>query len=142
MMTIPVLALPWPDETLDYLTLPVSGDDGLPQAFLLDIGGTVYRLIFGLSFTNPSLVLDGDLAGTFFDLPDPERGLYMTLRVETESLPDPLQLVGAQRVVPNLPLRFGPLRVRFSRMKIAQPNLSGPGQFGSELIGEVAVANV
>jgi len=139
VMTIPVLALSYPDETLNYLALPVSGDDGLPQAFLLDIGGVVYRLILGVSFTDPDLVLDGDLAGSFFDLPDADHGLYPTLRVEVENLSGPLRLVGAQRIVPELPLRFGPLRVRFSRMKVAQPNLCGPGQFGSELVGEVAV---
>jgi len=138
-MTIPVLALSYPDETLNYLALPVSGDDGLPQAFLLDIGGVVYRLILGVSFTDPDLVLDGDLAGSFFDLPDADHGLYPTLRVEVENLSGPLRLVGAQRIGPELPLRFGPLRVRFSRMKVAQPNLCGPGQFGSELVGEVAV---
>jgi hypothetical protein len=140
-MTTPVQALPWPDETLAYLSLPVSGDDGLPQAFLLDIGGVLYRLVLGVSFTDPSMVLDSNLAGTFFDLPDTERGLYLTLRVEIENLPNPARLVGVRRVVPDLPLRFGPLRVRFSRVKIAQANLSGPGQLGSELIGEVAVAN-
>src|SRR5262249_44165939 len=74
VMTTPVLALPWPDDSLSYVALPVSGDDGLPHAFLLDIGGIVYRLIVGISFTDPSLVLDSSLAGMFFDLPDADRG--------------------------------------------------------------------
>jgi hypothetical protein len=141
MMSTPVLPVPWPDETPGYSSLPVSGDDGLPHAFLLDVGGVVYRLTLGISFTDPSFVLSSSFAATLFDLPDPDRGLYLTLRVESENQPDATRLVGVQRIVPDLPLRFGPLRVRFSRMKIAQPNLSGPGQFGSELIGEVAVAN-
>ena len=34
--------------------LPVSGDDGFPQAFLLELGGTVYRLTLGVAFTDPA----------------------------------------------------------------------------------------
>ena len=30
---------PWPDDGLDYAALPASGDDGFPQAFLLQIAG-------------------------------------------------------------------------------------------------------
>lgn len=141
-MTTPVQSLPWPDEALSYSALPVSGDDGFPQAFLLDLGGTVYRLTFGVSFTDPDLVLGNQYAGTFFDLPDPANGLFLTLRVDREDLPPGTGLLGVSRILLTIPIRLGPLRFRFSRIKIAQANLSGPGQFGSELVGDVAVADV
>lgn len=138
----PLRSLPWPDEGLTYQALPASGDDGFPQVFLLDLGGTVCRLTFGVSFTDPSLVLGSQYAGTFFDLPDPDLGLFLTLRVDRENLPPGSGLLGVRRVVLYIPIPFGRLRFRFSRIKIAQANLSGPGQFGSELIGEVVVADV
>jgi hypothetical protein len=142
MTGTPVLSLPWPDEALAYTALPASGDDGFPQVFLLDLGGSVYRLTFGVSFTDPALVLGSQYAGTFFDLPDPERGLFLTLRVDREDLPPGSGLLGVRRVVLYVPMALGRLRFRFSRIKIAQANLSGPGQFGSELVGEAAVADV
>jgi hypothetical protein len=141
MSLTPVLSLPWPDEALDYLSLPVSGDDGVPQAFLLEIGGTVYRLILGVSFTDPALVLGAQYAGGFFDLPDAAHGLYLTLRVEREDLPAATRFLGTARIVIDLPVSIGPLRFRFSRIKLAQANLLGPGSFGSEIVADVAVAN-
>jgi hypothetical protein len=141
MSLTPVLPMPWPDDSLSYLPLPVSGDDGVPQAFLLDIGGTVYRLILGVSFTDPQLVLGQQYAGRFFDLPDSAHGLYLTLRLEREDLPSTTRFLGTSRVVTGLPVPIGPLRFRFSRIKLAQANLSGPGIFGSEIVADVAVAN-
>jgi hypothetical protein len=142
MTQTPVQPLPWPDEALSYAALPASGDDGFPQVFLLELGGIVYRLTFGVSFTDPSLVLGSQYAGTFFDLPDPDHGLFLTLRADREDLPPGSGLVGVRRVGLAIPIPLGPLRFRFSRIKIAQANLAGPGQFGSELVGEVAVADV
>jgi hypothetical protein len=141
MEQTPILALPYKYEGLKYVSLPARADDGFPQVFLMDLAGTVYRLLVGVNFADPSLVLSPQYAGTFFDLPDPNLGLYLTLRVEREDQPVPNRLLGASRILLDVPLAIGPLRVRFSRMKIAQANLAGPGQFGSELIGEVAVAN-
>jgi hypothetical protein len=92
-------------------------------------------------YTDPKYVLSAEFAGIFFDLPDPERGLFLNLRVEREDLPDPMRLLGVRRVVLDIPIPVGPLRFRFSRINIAQGNLSGPGQLGSELIAEVAVTN-
>lgn len=134
----PVLQVAYPGENLSYAGLPVSGDDGFPQAFLLDVNGTVYRLTFGVMFSDPSLVLSPNYAATFFDLPDPDLGLYLNLTVEIENLPSPQRLVGVSRIVPDIPILLGPLVFQFSRIKIAQANLSGPGQYGSEILGEVA----
>lgn len=137
----PTLPLPYADEKLSYVGLPASGDDGFPQAFLLDMGGTVYRVTFGISFSDPSLVLSSDFGGIFFDLPDPLLGLFLNLTLELENLPSPNRMIGVSRVVPDIPIVLGPLVFLFSRIKIAQANLSGPGQFGSEVVGQVAVAN-
>jgi hypothetical protein len=119
----------------------VSGDDGFPQAFLLDVNGTVYRLTFGIMYTDPSLILSPDYASGFFDLPEPELGLFLNLTVELEAAQPPNRLVGVRRLTTNIPLRIGPLRFLFSRLKIAQANFAGPGSFGSEVLGQVAVAN-
>jgi hypothetical protein len=139
MTQTPVLSLPWPDEVLPYAALPASGDDGFPQVFRLELGGTVYRLTFGVSFTDPALVLGSQYAAMFFDLPDPAHGLFLSLRADRDDLPPGSGLVGVRRVVLATPIPLGPLRFRFSRIKIAQANLAGPGQYGSELVGEVAV---
>jgi hypothetical protein len=142
MTQTPVQPLPWPDEALGYAPLPASGDDAFPQVFRVELGGTIYRLTLGVSFTDPALVLGPQYAGTFFDLPDPDHGLFLILRADRDDLPPGSGLVGVQRVVLAVPIPLGPLRFRFWRIKIAQANLAGPGQFGSELVGEVAVTNV
>jgi hypothetical protein len=43
--------------------------------------------------------------------------------------------------VTQAPVAIGPLRFLFSRIRIAQGNLAGPGRLGSEVVGQVAVAN-
>lgn len=141
MSETPVLDVPWPDESLAYLALPVSADDGIPQAFLLDIGGIVYRLIFGITFSDPAFVLSSAYAGIFFDLPDAANGLFLTLRVEREDQPAATRFLGISRVTLGVPIAIGPLRFQFSRIKLAQANLSGPGSYGSEIVADVAVAN-
>lgn len=133
---------PWPDDSLSYSALPASGDDGFPQVLLLQIQQTVYRLTMTVYYPDPDFVLGSAYANTMFDLPDPVRGLYLNLRVEYENLPAATRLIGAQRVVLSMPIALGPLRFRFSRIRIAQGNLAGPGSFGSTLTADVAVANV
>jgi hypothetical protein len=133
---------PWPDDSLSYAALPATGDDGFPQAFLLALQGTVYRVTMGVTYFDPDLVLGVSYANTIFDLPDPTLGLYLNLKLEYENLPDPSRLIGAQRVVLDMPIAMGPLRFRFSRVRVAQANLQGAGSYGSELLAQVAVANV
>jgi hypothetical protein len=140
-VTAPALP-PWPDDSLAYVALPATGDDGFPQAFLLDLQGTVYRLTMTVYYPDPALVLSNAYANVVFDLPDPTHGLYLNLKVEYENLPATSRLIGVQRVVLDMPIALGPLRFRFTRVRVAQANLSGPGSFGSELAAEVAVINV
>lgn len=130
---------PWPDDGLAYVDLPASGDDGFPQVFLLEMDSVVYRLTMTVYYPDPDYVLNNAYANVFFDLPDPVRGLYLNLKVELENLPQPGNLVGAQRVVLDIPIAMGPLRFRFSRIRVAQANLAGPGSYGSVLQAEVAV---
>ena len=142
MMTeTPVLPVAYQDQDLSYLSLPVSGDDGFPQVFLLNVNSTIYRLTFTVLFSDPSLVLSSDYASGFFDLPDLVLGLFLNLTVELEASPSPGNLVGVSRIVPGIPIAIGPLRFLFSRIKIAQANLAGTGSYGSEIIGQAAVAN-
>jgi hypothetical protein len=132
----------WPDDDLPYVPLPVSGDDGFPQAFLLQVEGSIYQLALSVMYTDPAYVLDTQYANSFFELPDPQRGLFLNLRVEHEELPAASRLIGVRRVVLGRPLAFGPLRFRFQRISIAQGNLVGPGVLGSQLVAEVAVSHV
>jgi hypothetical protein len=76
-----------------------------------------------------------------FDLPDPDLGLYLNLRAELEPQPRATRLLGARRVTLNIPIAIGPLRFRFHRVRIAQPNLRGSGAFGSSITADVAVSN-
>jgi hypothetical protein len=137
----PVLSIPYPDDALAYQKLPVSGDDGFPQAFLLDVNGTVYRLTFGVTFSDPALIFDPAYASNFFDLPDPKLGLFLNLMVELEAAVGASRTIGVSRITTGILIAMGPLRFRFSRIRIAQANLAGPGSFGSDVGGEVAVAN-
>ncbi len=139
--TAPLILQSWPDAALNYVPLPAIGDDGFPQAFLIELGSIVYRLTLAVSFSDPAYILSSDFAATFFDLPDAERGLFLNLRIEREDQPDPTRLLGVRRVVLDMPIAIGALRFIFYRIKIAQGNLAGPGQFGSELVAKVAVTN-
>ncbi len=130
---------PWPGDQLDYAALPATGDDGFPQVFLLELQSVVYRLTLTVYYFDPDSVLNPAYASTIFDLPDPARGLSLNLRVEYEQQPTATRLIGAQRVVLDMPIAIGPLTFRFKRIRVAQANLVGPGSFGSELVAEVAV---
>ena len=142
MASAPVPPLPpWPDDGLDYTALPASGDDGFPQAFLIEIDGTIYRLTLAVYYRDPACVLDATHANSVFELPDPARGLFLNLKVEYENRPEATRLVGARNVVRDMPMAFGPLRFRFTRIRVAQANLKGPGPFGSELVAHVAVSD-
>jgi hypothetical protein len=132
---------PWPDDGLAYASLPATGDDGFPQAFLLSVQGTVYRLTLTVLYSDPDFVLNGAYAYAVFDLPDPVRGLYLNLGVEYEQQSAATRLIAVRRVILDMPIAFGPLRFRFKRIRVAQKNLVGPGSVGSELVAEVAVAN-
>ncbi|HWE37627.1 MAG TPA: hypothetical protein VG406_13750 [Isosphaeraceae bacterium] len=140
--TAAYILAPWPDDALDYAPLPVSGDDGFPQMFLIDMQGVVYRITLTVIYSDPAYVLDPDYEGAVYELPDPDLGLYLDLRVEREDLPDPGRLLGVRRVVLDMPIAFGPLRLRFSRVRVARGNLVQPGKFGSELVADVAVTDV
>ena len=48
---------PWPDDGLDYSALPATGDDGFPQAFLLELQGVVYRLTLAVYCADPDFVV-------------------------------------------------------------------------------------
>ena len=88
------------------------------------------------------LAFETDAWGRFvFVMPDPALGLYLNLTVEDESLPASAQVLGVSRIVTGAPVAIGPLRFLFSRIRVAQGNLAGPGRLGSEVIGQVAVAN-
>jgi hypothetical protein len=130
---------PWPDDALAYAPLPARGDDGFPQAFLLQVQQTVYRLTLSVYYADPAYVLSGIYANRVFDLPDAARGLYLNIRLEYENLPAATRLIGARRVVLGLPIALGKLRFRFCRARVAQANLAGPGSFGSELSADVAL---
>jgi hypothetical protein len=132
---------PWPDDTLSYAALPATGDDGFPQAFLLALEGTVYRVTMTVYYPDLDFVLSPAYSNTVFNLPDPVRGLYLNLRLEYENLPNATRLIGARRVILDMPIALGPLVFRFSRIRIAQANLKGSGSFGSELLAQVAVAD-
>jgi hypothetical protein len=137
-----VSALPsWPGDALDYAALPATGDDGFPQVFLLELQSVVYRLTLTVYYFDPDIVLNSAYANTIFDLPDPVHGLSLNLRVEYEEQPDATRLIGARRIVLDIPTFIGPLCFRFRRVRVAQANLVGPGSFGSELVAEVAVNN-
>jgi len=130
-----------PDDALIYSPLPATADDGFPQAFLLSAGGVVFRLTMAVYYPDPAFIVSRDFASLIFELPDADRGLYLNLKLEYEQRTGPERLVGARRVVIDLPIALGPLRFRFKRIRVAQGNLRGPGAFGSQLLAEAAVTD-
>src|SRR5437868_622953 len=94
---------PLPDDGLDYSPLPATGDDGFPQAFLLNLQGVVYRLTMAVYYADPDFVVSPAHGKEIFDLPDAARGLYLNLKAEYEEQPEATRLIGARRVVLDIP---------------------------------------
>jgi hypothetical protein len=120
---------------MDFAPLPITGDQGLPQAFSCDIGDASYDFGVYANLTVP----EDDPPETLYDLASPDAPGHLVLRVVRQAEVG-TQVLLLRRLVaePDLVHAAGPLAVRMTQARIARGNLNGTGSFGTQVTIEVA----
>lgn len=117
-----------------FLRLPISPEEGFPQAFRLALGDRVYSVTLYVNITEP--VVEATAEDHLFELPQP--GGFLVMRVVREGGETP-QVIFHRKVVRDHLYDAAELRFRFGRMAVSRRNLNGIGDFGSLIEGSVAV---
>ena len=127
---------------LQFLTLPVVPDQGLPQAFSCDVGSQGYDFALYANVEAPL----SDPPDTVYDLatsgpssrPGSPRG-YLVLRVSSSGGAGAAVLL-LRKLVPEAGLvhHAGPLAIKCVQARVARGNLNGVGHFGSQIVIGVA----
>ncbi|RKT08176.1 hypothetical protein BX286_6260 [Streptomyces sp. 3211.6] len=120
--------------TPSYLRLPIEPTEGFPQAFRLQLGARIYQ--FHLYVNAAEDVLRAAPADPVLDLP--AAGAFLVLRVAREE-PSGLVALLRRKLVPGVEYRAGELSLTFPTMRVARQNLNGVGEFGSVVVGGVAL---
>jgi hypothetical protein len=115
-----------------YLSLPIDGDEGFPQAFRLTFNGRTYQILL---YANLPEELVEAAEDQVFDLPAPHA--FMVMRVARETTGQP-EVIFHRKLVPNIDYEAQELAFRFDTMRVARRNLNGAGSFGSQVTGGVA----
>jgi hypothetical protein len=128
-----------------FLNLPVDGDDGFPQSFLLALGGSTFRFELHVNIAEEQLLAARPAPRSLLDLVgdgSAPTGTPAGILVMAVTRQDPAGDVPVlrRRVLPGLVYDARDLLVTFSSVTVAAGNLNGAGSFGSALVGGVAVA--
>lgn len=127
---------------LAFQQLPVTPDDGLPQAFSCTVGTADYQ--FGL-YANLTVPEDDPLTTVYdfsgaLQLVQPAAPVgYLVLRV-ARSGPGGVEVILLRKLVaePDVVHYGAELAVMLTTAKIARGNLNGAGHYGSEIVIGVA----
>jgi hypothetical protein len=119
------------DRTFD--PLPIDNGSGLPQSFGYVRDGVRYLIALYASIPEDALgAMDEIMA-----LPD-NKDRYLIVRVDAFATDGASTTVFLRKVVPSLVYRAGGLVLRFPMQTLARGNLNGIGNFGTNIVGEVA----
>ncbi|MFE5587288.1 hypothetical protein ACFQ87_39365, partial [Kitasatospora sp. NPDC056531] len=117
-----------------YLRLPIEPAEGFPQAFRLQLGSGIYQFHLHANVTED--VLLASPGGALLDLPT--AGAFLVLRVAREEPSGPRTIL-RRKLVPGVEYRAAELSLIFPTMRVARQNLNGVGEFGSQVVGGVAL---
>lgn len=117
-----------------FLRMPISPEEGFPQAFRLALGDRVYSVTLYVNIAEP--VVEAAAENHLFELPQP--GGFLVMRVVREGGETP-RVIFHRKVVRDHVYDAAELRFRFGRMAVNRRNLNGIGDFGSLIEGSVAV---
>jgi hypothetical protein len=122
-----------------FQRLPVDADEGFPQAFLLLVDGTTYRITLYVNAPEEDLPEPGAVGATVLDLGarGPQRA-FMVVAVARQDPSGETPLLRT-RIVPGLEYRAGDIVLTFRTLRVAVRNLNAAGAFGSDVVGGVAV---
>lgn len=114
-----------------YTLLPIDGNLGFPQAFLMLFAGRAYR--FRLYVNAPASLLED--RSLVLDLPAQEASLVV--QVEVESPDGTRQPIFLRKVLPEFEYETDAIALIFPQQRVAVQNLNGQGAFGSQVAGGI-----
>jgi hypothetical protein len=120
-----------------FQRLPIDADEGFPQAFLLLVDGTTYRITLHVNVPEEELPEPAAVGDTVLDLGAPQRA-FLVVAVARQDPGGETPLLRT-RIVAGLRYRAGDLVLTFRTLRVAVRNLNAAGAFGSEIVGGVAV---
>lgn len=124
--------------TRTYLRLPINADEGLPQAFRLDLGGRVYRVLLYVNVPEEEVEPPPDAVYDLFsDDPTQRRGAFLVMRVSREGPAAP-EVIFQRKLQPDVEYTAAELTFTFREAVVDRRNLNGAGAFGSHILGGVA----
>lgn len=116
-----------------YTPLPIDVSRGFPQSFPLVFSNRNYR--FRLYVNAPaSLVKDKT---QILDLPSPD--VFLVVQIELDLSTGIRQPIFLRKVVPDLEYEAGNIALIFPHQRVAVQNLNGQGNFGSQVMGAIAL---
>jgi hypothetical protein len=116
-----------------YGALPIDNGAGFPLRFPFLLNGVLYQFLLYADVPETALAAMDEL----MVLPDARR--FLVVRVDVTG-PDGLpQTVFLRKVVPSLEYRVGALAITFPTQIVARRNLNSPGNYGSNVVGGVAL---
>ncbi|MGW7528515.1 hypothetical protein [Streptomyces sp. NPDC054783] len=117
-----------------YLRLPIEPAEGFPQAFRLQLNARIYQFDLYVNAAEDLLRTTG--VDAVLDLPT--AGAFLVLRVAREE-PSGLVTTLRRKLVQGVAYSAAELSLTFPTMRVARRNLNGAGEFGSEVVGGVAL---
>jgi hypothetical protein len=117
--------------TRPYLRLPVSADDGFPQAFRMTLGRGSYVIALYVTVVDDALLDAGK------PLRLPLTGAFMVMMVSREG-PGQAQVIFQRKLVLGHEYEAAELAFVFQELTVDPRNLNAAGAFGSQVTGGVA----
>ena len=121
-----------PGRTFDLL--PIDNAAGFPQSFPFLLNGVRYQFTAYANVPEAALGPIDEL----MVLPDARR--FLVIRADVVRSDGLSQTVFLRKVVPSQEYRAGALVLTFPTQIVARRNLNGAGNFGSNVIGKVALS--
>ena len=116
-----------------YAPLPIDSSRGVPQFFPLLFANRNY--LFHLYVNVPAArVADKSL---ILDLPSADA--FLVVKVELDLADGTRRPIFLRKVVPGLEYETGRIAMVFPQQRVAVQNLNGEGDFGSQIIGGIAL---
>lgn len=113
--------------------LPIDNSAGLPQSFSMLLNGVTY--FFSMYMNIPAALLPAP--GAILNLP--QENIFITVSVDSQPAGGDRTTIFLRKIVPSLEYAAGPLVIYFPQQQVAVANLNGQGNFGTNVIGGVAL---
>lgn len=114
-------------------TLPIDNTAGLPQSFSILLNGVTYYFSLYVNIPAASLPAPGAILSL------PQENIFITVSVDSQPAGGDRTTIFLRKIVPSLEYMPGPLVLCFPQQQVAAANLNGQGNFGTTIVGGVAL---